>query len=320
MRKTLRLLAIAVVMLSFAFSVSANGQNEGGSTKLVFGDVSWDSVQVHNRIAAFIIQNGLEGNYEVEYVPGDTLPIISGVIQGDIDIDMESWHSNFRDAYEKGIATGDMIDLGPNYPDGPQGWWIPRYLVEGPDAAAPGLKSVADLPKYAHLFKDPEDPDMGAIYGGVAGWSQMEISEQIFNDVGLGDTYNLVIAGSGAALAGTMVGAYEKKEPWIGYYWAPTAVLGKLDMIRLKGSEYDKADVNILVNKRVVEEAPEVAEFLKKYSTTVDQNNEFLAKMSAEDWDTQETAIWFLKNRDDVWTKWVDAATADKVKEALASM
>lgn len=320
MSKIMRILAFAMIILALTVSVSAEGQSEAGTVKLVFGDVSWDSVQVHNRIAAFIIQNGLEGNYEVDYVPGDTLPIINGVIQGDIDIDMESWHSNFRDAYEKGIATGNMIDLGPNYPDGPQGWWIPRYLVEGSDAQAPGLKSVADLPKYAHLFPDPEDPGKGAIYGGVAGWSQMEISEAIFNEAGLGDTYNLVIAGSGAALAGTMVGAYEKREPWIGYYWAPTAVLGRLDMIRLKGSEYDKAEVNILVNKRVVEEAPEVVEFLKNYSTTVDDNNEFLAKMSAEDWDTQETAIWFLKNKEDVWTKWVDSAVADKVKEALASM
>ena len=320
MRNTLRFLILAIIMLSLTVAVSANGQSEDGSMKLVFGDVSWDSVQVHNRIAAFIIQNGLEGSYEVDFVPGDTLPIINGVVQGDIDIDMESWHSNFKEAYDKGIATGNMVDLGPNYPDGPQGWWIPRYLVEGAGAEAPGLKSVADLPKYAALFPDPEDPGKGVVYGGVAGWSQMKISEKIFNENGLEKEFNLAIAGSGAALAGTMVGAYEKKEAWIGYYWAPTAVLGRLDMIRLKGSEYEKADVNILVNKRVVEEAPEVAEFLKKYSTTVDQNNEFLAKMDAEGWDTEQTAVWFLKNNEAIWTKWVDADVAGRVKEALSSM
>lgn len=310
------LLFLTVLALLANFSLIAEGQQESGTQTIVFGDVSWDSVQVHNRIMAFIIENGLEG-YEADFISGDTLPIINGVVQGDVDVDMESWHSNFKDVYEKGIASGDMIDLGKNMPDGPQGWWVPRYVVEGPDAMAPGLKSVNDLPQYAELFKDPEDPDKGVVYGGVAGWSQLAISEQIFEDAGLGDTFNLGVAGSGSALAGTMVGAYQKKEAWIGYYWAPTAVLGKLDMVRLKGSEYAPADVNILVNKSMLEKAPDIVEILKKYSTSVDDNNEFLAKMDAEEWDTTQTAEWFLKNKEDIWTKWVDDATAEKVKAAL---
>ncbi len=310
------LFAAVAFALCFGFSLTAEGQQDSGTTTIVFGDVSWDSVQVHNRIMAFIIENGLDG-YEADFMAGDTLPIINGVIQGDVDVDMESWHSNFRDVYEKGIASGDMVDLGKNMPDGPQGWWIPRYVVEGPDAVAPGLKSVADLPEYADLFTDPEDPGKGIVYGGVAGWSQLEISQKIFDDNGLEDSYNLGVAGSGSALAGTMVGAYQKKEPWIGYYWAPTAVLGKLDMIRLAGSEYDPADVNILVNKSMMEKAPEVVEILKNYSTTVDDNNEFLAKMDENDWDTEQAAEWFLKNKEDAWTRWVSADVAAKVKAAL---
>ena len=145
----------------------------------------------------------------------------------------------------------------------------------------------------------------------------MEISEAIFNEYGLGDTYNLGIAGSGTALAGVMVGSYKKKEGVCAYYWAPTAVLGKLDMIRLKGSEYEAADVNILVNKSMLEKAPDVVEFLKKYSTTVADNNEFLAKMDENEWDTQQTAEWFLKNKEDVWTKWVSDDVASRVRAAL---
>ena len=314
MRKIM--LLILTIFMTLSFALTAEGQQDKDVTTIIFGDVSWDSVQVHNRIMAFIIENGLDG-YKADFISGDTLPIINGIVQGDVDVDMESWHSNCREAYDKGIASGDMIDLGKNMPDGPQGWWVPRYVVEGPDAMAPELNSVADLPKYADLFKDPEDPKKGLVYGGVAGWSQMKISEKIFNGNGLEDTYNLGIAGSGAALAGTMVGAYEKGEAWCGYYWAPTAVLGKLDMIRLKGSEYEPADVNILINKGMLEKAPEVVEILKKYSTTVDDNNAFLAKMDSEDWDTTQAAEWFLKSYEDVWTKWVSPEVAEKVKAAL---
>ena len=320
MRRILVIFLVALFGFGLVSGAMAEGQGEKGETKLVFGDISWASVQVHNRIAAFIIQNGLEGSYEIEYISGDTLPTINGVVQGDIDIDMESWHSNFREVYEKGIASGDMVDLGKNMPDAPQGWWVPRYLIEGPDAKAPDLKHVRDLPKYAELFKDPEDPTKGILYMGTAGWTATEISEGIFEEYGLGDYFNQGIPGSGAALAATMVGAYEKRAPWVGYYWAPTAVLGRLDMVRLKGSEFEPADVNILVNKGMMEKAPEVVEFLKNYATSVDDNNEFLAQMESNDWDTEQTAIWFLKNKENVWTSWVDSEVAGRVKDALAKL
>jgi glycine betaine/proline transport system substrate-binding protein len=145
----------------------------------------------------------------------------------------------------------------------------------------------------------------------------MEISEGIFEENGLKEKFNLGIAGSNAALAGTMVGAYEKKKPWVGYYWAPTAVLGRLDMVRLKGSEYDPAAVNILVSREMPKKAPDVVEFLKKYKTSVADNNQFLAVMDENKWSSQETAEWFLKNKEDVWTQWVSPAVAKKVKAAL---
>ena len=315
MRKIVLFLMIPFIFISMAL-ITGCKQEKASVTTIVFGDVSWDSVQVHNRIMAYIIENGLDG-YKADFIIGDTMPIINGVMQGDIDVDMESWQSIVPELYKKGIDTGTLIDLGKNMPDAPQGWWVPRYLVEGPNAKAPNLKSVSDLPQYAHLFKDPEDPSKGLIYGGVAGWGQLTTSEDYFDQYNLHDTFNMGIAGSGSALAGTMVGAYKKGEAWCGYYWAPTVVLGKLDMVRLKGSEYPAADVNILVSVPMMEKAPDIIEILKKYSTTVADNNEFLAVMDDNDWDTTQTAEWFLKNKESVWTQWVSAEVAEKVKAAL---
>ncbi|MDC7219189.1 MAG: ABC transporter substrate-binding protein [Spirochaetales bacterium] len=315
MKRLFALILSIAVLLTFFVSCEKEGAS-AKKTVIVFGDLSWDSAQVHNRIAAYIIENGLDG-YEAEYMAGDTVPIMNGIIQGDVDVDMESWHKNVPEIYRKGIESGNMIDLGENLPDGPQGWWVPRYVVEGPDAVAPGLKSVEDLPNYASLFKDPEDPSKGVVYAGVAGWGQLTTSEEIFETYKLKDTFNMSIAGSGSALAGTMVGADKKREPWVGYYWAPTAVMGKLDMVRLEGSEFPKADINILVNSSMLEKAPEVVEMLKKYSTSVEDNNEVLALMDQNEWDTTQAAEWFLKNKEDVWTEWVDASVAEKVKAAL---
>ncbi|GIR66009.1 MAG: hypothetical protein CM15mP70_11160 [Pelagibacteraceae bacterium] len=53
-------------------------------------------------------------------------------------------------------------------------------------------------------------------------------SFQAFDGEGKG--FNLVDRSSGGALAGSIAEAYEKGEGWLGYYWAPTAILGKYPM------------------------------------------------------------------------------------------
>ncbi|MDD2388276.1 MAG: ABC transporter substrate-binding protein [Desulfobacterales bacterium] len=300
---------------------------------IVFGDASWDSIQVHNRIAAFIIENGL--GYKTDFMVGETIPIVTGVIRGDIDVDMESWTENIQEVYDKGIKSGKMLDLGPNYPDSWQGWLVPTYVIKGdPErgikALAPDLKSVSDLSRYWKIFKDPEVPEKGRFYNSIPGWAITKFNDQKMKAYGLDKYYNSFLPGSDAALSGSMAAAYKRGKPWFGYYWAPTWVLGKYDMTPLEEPPYNKevwektagcavpsVQVNILVNSKLPERAPDVVEFLKKYETTTAMCNKFLAYMKNNKAKTQDAAIWFLKNYEPVWTQWVSADVAAKVKAAL---
>lgn len=213
---------------------------------------------------------------------------------------------------------------------------MPAYVVKGDPARgiaalAPDLKSVSDLPKYWGIFKDQEDPKKGRFYSCIAGWECEKINETKFKAYGLDATYNIFLPGSGAALAASMVGAYEKGEPWFGYYWAPTWILGKLDMIPLEEPPYDEAvwnstkacaypavHVNIVVHSRFPVKAPDVAQMLRLYETTTEQNNKVLAYMQENKTSTENAAVWFLKNFESSWTQWVPADVAQKVKAALA--
>jgi glycine betaine/proline transport system substrate-binding protein len=87
------LVMVIMVLIIMPVTVFSAGQQDGDVQTIVFADVSWDSVQVHNRIVAFIMENGFDG-YKADYMPGDTLPLANGLVQGDIDVNMESWHSN----------------------------------------------------------------------------------------------------------------------------------------------------------------------------------------------------------------------------------
>lgn len=338
-----RVLFGVLSVLIFLFFVS--GMASAASKKtLVFADFGWDSAQVHNRIAGFIIEHGL--GYPIKFVAGETIMLNTAMMKakgGEAPhINMESWTENWQKLYDEGIAAGKdpntdegFINLGANFPNSVQGFYVPTYMIKGDPqrgikATAPDLKSVFDLPEYWQLFKDPEDPSKGRFHSCIPGWSCALVNEKKIEVYKLKKYFNIMKPGSGPALAASMVSAYKKGEPWLGYYWAPTWVLGKLDMTQLeepafdqkiwdttKGCAYPSVKCDILVYKKLPEWAPDVVAFLKNYETTLALNNKFLAHMQDTKSSTEETALWWLKEYESLWTQWVPADVAAKVKAAL---
>lgn len=343
MKEKLRWISYTLVFL--AALVLIVGVNPASAKKtIVFADYGWDSIQVHNRIAAIIVEKGL--GYPVNYVQGETMMLNTALIEakGSLapSVNMESWTENWQALYDEGLAKGKdpnsdkgFINLGANFPNSVQGWYVPRYVVEGDaergiEPMAPDLKSVSDLDQHWKLFRDPEDPTKGRFHSCLPGWACAQVNEKKFEVYGIKENYNIMQPGSDAALSGSMVTAYKRGKPWLGYYWAPTWVLGKLDMLQLeepafdqeiwdttKACAYPAVKCDILVHKKLPEEAPEVVAFLKKYETTLDINNKFLAYMQDNKASTEDAAKWFLKNYEDLWTGWVSADVAKKVKAAI---
>lgn len=338
---------ILLVLLIFGISASGCGGSQTGSTddetnngdkkeQLVMADVTWDSVQVHNRILGFILEHGY-GYPEPEYTFGETLPLLQGMARGDVDITMEVWTDNYVEPWKEVVESGVVLDMDSIYPDAPQGWYVPTYMIKGdPERSikpvAPDLKSVADLPRYWELFKDPEVPTKGRFHNSPPGWAVTEINETKFKTYGLDKSFNLFSTGSDPALAGSMVSAYQKGQPWVGYYWEPTWVMGELDMTMLEEPAYDPAVYNdpdnrgcafpaakVLkgVNADLQTTAPDVVDLMKKYETSLAQNNDFLAYMSDNDAKAKDAAIYFLKKYSDTWKTWVPEDVAQKVEQAL---
>ena len=335
---------ILLTGIVFLLALVAGTAMAADKKPIVFADLGWDSVQVHNRIAGFIIKHGL--GYDVQYTSGETIMLNTALIAakgGEApNVNMETWTENWQELYDKGLAKGQdpntnegFVHLGANFPNSVQGWYVPTYMVKGDakrgiKATAPGLKSVFDMPKYWELFKDPEDPEKGLFFSCIPGWSCKTVNDKKFKAYDLDKIYNKMEPGSGAALAASMEAAYKRGKPWIGYYWAPTWVLGKLDMTQLEEPPFDDAvfrstakcaypavKCDIIVHKKLPEWAPDVAAFLKKYETTLDINNKFLAQMRDTGGKPPEGAMWFLKSYESLWTQWVTPEVAAKVKAAM---
>lgn len=300
---------------------------------IIFADAGWDSIRFHNEVAAFIIENGY--GYKTDILPGSTSATFAGFRKGDIDVYMEVWTDNLVDVYQEAIDSGDIIEVSTNFDDNAQGLYVPTFLIEGDkekgiEPIAPDLKTVNDLKQYWELFKDQEDPTKGRIYGSPPGWNVDKIMQQKVETYGLDKMFNYFSPGSDTALGASIASAVERGEPWIGYYWEPTWILGKYDMTLLEEEPYDEEKwnngygsgfppmpVTVCIHKDLKDSAPQVATFLENYKTSSEITSKALAYMQATDADTNQAAKWFLKEYEELWATWVSEEAVEKVKLAL---
>ncbi len=328
---SLLILVLAIGLVGCGAKTNETPEKE--KPTLIFADAGWDSIQFHNSVVQFIAEKGY--GYKTNIMSGSTPITFAGLVQGDIDIYTEIWVDNLQEEYDKAIKNGDIKKLSVNFDDNAQGLYVPTYLIKGDPARgieplAPDLKSIKDLPKYWELFKDPEVPAKGRLYGSPPGWAVDEMLTTKIKNYGLDTTYNYFSPGSDAALATSMTKAYEEGKPWLGYYWEPTWIMGKYDMTLLSDVPFDEAlwtdgykcefapsQVTVGVNKVMETKAPDVVEFLSHYKTSTALTNEALAYMQENKVGTDEAAQWFLKSHTDLWTPWVPSEIADKVNAAL---
>jgi len=329
--------ASGIILAVLVSLLCMSGGSLAQEKKVTFVDFSWNSVQMHNRIAGFVLEHGY--GFKPEYLFAESVPGLTGLAQGDVDIAMEMWIDNVLDWYNEAVGEKKtVIDLGPVFPDSPQGWYVPTFVIEGDEERgiepmAPGLKSVHDLPEYWELFKDPENPQKGRFYNAIPGWVVHDINLKKIEAYGLSDTYQVFSPGSQTALATAIVSNYNRGKPVLAYYWEPEWIMGMLDMTRLEEPPYDPekwgegksygcafpaARVHVGINTEFAKENPEILTFLANYETSLEQNNAALAYMQQEEATVEEAATWFLKEYEDAWTKWIpDEETRKKVLEAL---
>lgn len=300
--------------------------------EITFADVGWDSVKFHNAVAGLIAEAAY--GYTWKEVPGSSSIMHEAMLKGEIDVNMEEWTDNLA-TYEADLNQGRFRELGVNFGDNTQGLYVPRYVIEGDEERniapmAPDLKTVQDLKQYSHIFRDDENPSKGRIYGAIPGWDINEIMKKKVEYNDLDTDYIYFQPGSDAALAAAFTSAYEKGEPIVGYYWEPTWLTGKYDLVLLEDAPYTDAEsykegktacpsvrVTIGVSNAFYEQNEEFCGFLKNYHTSSALTSEALAHMQDTGDDYNATARWFLTEHDELLSQWLPVKEADKVRGAL---
>ena len=294
-----------------------------GVEPVVFADLNWNSALFHNAIARYIIESGYDT--PTHAVPGSTVPSFQRLVRGDVDVILERY--NFDDTVAEAIASGQIADLGVNFTDAVQGWFVPRYVVEGDNAAAPELQSVEQLDGYTDLFAAEGQSGVGAFYGGVPGWTAHKINCQKLKAYRLDDDYAQVTSDSTAELFGALDTAYSAGDPILIYLWTPTWPLASYDLMQLdepaydpecwqenRGCAYPTSDVRVLVAGDLPERAPEVSDFLENIEMDIDDVTQMLLRIENGEFTPDEAAIHWLQENEDVWSSWLPGEVAESVR------
>ena len=331
-----RVLAGAMMMAGMTMA----GEASAACGDITIADMNWNSATFIAHVDKFILTHGYGCNAEL--VPGDTMPTGTSMMEkGEPDIAPEIWSNSMKEALDKAVADKRLRIAGKSLSDGgEEGFWVPAYMVE----KDPSLATIKGVLANAKLFKHPEDPDKSAFIGCPAGWNCQISTGNLYRAMKLEDAgFDLIDPGSSAGLSGSIAKAYERGEGWFGYYWAPTAVLGKYKMVKVdfgsgidlehfrscttqndcenpKATMYPPAPVHTVTTEAFASKAPEAYDYLTKRAFKNAQMNSLLAWMEDNQAEGEVVMEEFLKNHEATWTAWVSADVAAKVKKALSEL
>ena len=322
---------VLVIAAILGLYLSNCGAKEQRGT-ITFANAGWDSNRFHNAVAGLIAEEGY--GYTWTETSGSSTVLAEGMKKNEIDVNIETWSDNLT-TYETDIKNGYYLELGINFDDNIQGFYVPRYVIEGDEERgiepmAPDLKSVEDLQQYADLFVDEEDPGRGRLYGAIPGWDIDTVMYNKYLYYNLDENYNYFRSGSDASLSAAISSAYEKGEPIVAYYWEPTWLLGKYDMVLLEDAPYEpvgfkegktacpSVKVTVTVSNTFYEQNEDFCEFLANYHTSSTLTSEALAYMQDTGADYNETARWFLKEHPELLEQWLSGEALENVQNALA--
>ena len=321
-------------VVAMACTPSAFAQSCG---RVTVANMNWQSAEVLAEIDKLILSKGY--GCDVELVPGDTMPTLSAMMEkGKPDVAPEAWINAVRQPLDAAVKEGRLHYAARSLKDGGvEGWWIPKYIAD----AHPDIKTIDDALKHPELFPAPESKDKGAVYNCPSGWNCQLTTGSAFKAWDAAKKgFVLFDTGSAAGLDGSIAKAYERKQGWLGYYWAPTSILGRYEMVKLDaGVPFDKAgfegcntkadcdkpvktdwaksEVFTVFTDRFQKAGGPAIGYLKARSWDNATVNKLLAWMSANQATGEDGAKHFLKTQPDIWKTWVSSDVAVKVSKGL---
>jgi glycine betaine/proline transport system substrate-binding protein len=224
-----------VFAVAMAFSETSGAQAPETNEPIKLTLLDYTGQYLSTKIMGGILQRM---GYQVEYVQAETTAMYTGLKTGDLDVEMETWETTQKELVEEAVGTGKVLDMGETGMQGIEDWWYPSYMKE----KCPGLPdwhTLADK-ACAEAFSTAETAPKGRYVAGPTAWGGYD--EERVQALGL--DFEVVHAGSDAALFAELESAYQRKAPIMLWVYAPHWAPSKYDGEWVKFPEYTEACYN----------------------------------------------------------------------------
>lgn len=303
-----RRLAVLTTLLALTATACSSAEPDAGSAatgiEIKAGQFSWTAAEVQTEIVRQLAADHPElGVSEVSSVNVDPAAGWVGLQRGDLDLLTEVNLPNQQTFADKAAAEVDLVSN--TYDGASQGWFVPRYLVEGPDAPAAGLTRVDQLNQYA-------DAVGGTLYDADPGWVTTEQNTKRLKGFGLDLEHK---TSSEAALIAQLKRSYDRQEPILLYFYHPHWLFQTYDLVQLEepkpyedGCFTTRDDCAIptlaawiAARKDLAERAPAFAAALGKIEIPLTDVEAMLDQVDQQDKKPEEVAQqWLADHRSEV--------------------
>jgi glycine betaine/proline transport system substrate-binding protein len=178
----------------------------------------WSGQLINTKIMGSILE---EAGYNIEYVQADYIAQFAGLKTGDLTLAMEIWATTGQEALDEAVATGRVVNAGETGLQAIEEWWYPLYMKE----RCPGLPDWKALAACAGEFSTAETTPKGRYVGGPVTWGGFD-DERV---EALGLEFDVVHAGTDAALFAELESAYQREAPVILWVYVPHWAPAKYD-------------------------------------------------------------------------------------------
>ncbi len=211
-------LRAGVVAAALLFGLPAAAQESGDPIKLTLHD--WTGQLITTQLMGEVLK---KAGYNIEYVQADYLAQFAGLKTGDLHVAMEIWATTGQEALDEAVGTGNVENLGETGMLAIEEWWYPEYMKE----KCPGLPNWEALKECGEAFSIPETAPKGRYLGGPVTWGGFDEERVEALDL----PFEVVHAGTDAALFAELESAYQRQAPimlWVyAPHWAPVKYKGE---------------------------------------------------------------------------------------------
>jgi glycine betaine/proline transport system substrate-binding protein len=282
---------------------SAAGSGDCGAVNIAVNP--WVGYEANAAVIAEVATTELGCDVELKNLKEEVA--WQGMGTGEVDAIVENWgHDDLKQKYITEQKTA--VEAGETGNIGQIGWWVPPWMVQ----QYPDITDWANLNKYADLFKTSESGGKGQLLDGDPSF--------VTNDAALVENldlnYQVVYAGSEAALITAFRQAEQNKTPLLGYFYAPQWFLSEVDLQKVAlppytegcdadpekvACDYPEYKLDKIVSTSFAEGGSPAYELVKNFTWTNDDQN-VVARYIAEDGMSGEDAAkkWIAENEDKV--------------------